>query len=148
MWTPSFENGGHECLVALTYNNATPFPFPSLDGGAGPNINWSIAQHNLGVLQMGVSHHHHRFHYKFQVCNAAARELEFVVAAHQASAKPDASEVDPAEPVLDHVRVGANSCSGFSLVGVLDTGTALVHVTQTIDGQVVGGLSLLVLAAN
>ena len=56
-WTPVFENGGHECLVAFTYNNATGFPstFSTLDGDAGPNINWSIAQHNLGVVQLGGS---------------------------------------------------------------------------------------------
>jgi hypothetical protein len=172
-WTPVFENGGHECLVAVTFNNSLPFPFPSLDGDAGPSNNWSIAQHNLGVVELKI---HPRLHYAFQVCNSADEERDFVVGARQAplaevewfmkglsgdrktyekpgkvqslgivaSAQPDPSELKAANPVLERVKVGPRSCRKFSLVGTLDSGTALIHVTQTIDERIVGGLSVLV----
>lgn len=174
-WTPVFENGGHECLVAMTFNNSLPFPFPSLDGDAGPSNNWSIAQHNLGVVELKI---HPRLHYAFQVCNSADEERGFVVEARQAplaevewfmkglrgdrkiyekpgkvqglaivtSAQPDPPALQTASPVLERVKVGPRSCRKFSLVGTLDAGTALIHVTQTIDEQLVGGLSVLVLS--
>jgi hypothetical protein len=63
-----------------------------------------------------------------------------------ASAQPDPSELKTAKPVLERVKIGPHSCRGFSLVGSLDAGTALIHVTQTIDERIVGGLSVLVLS--
>jgi hypothetical protein len=86
-WTPVFENGGHECLIAWT--NASNIAYPSasdpyLDGNAGPSDNWSIAQHNLGVLAAPGSSKRHLIMYAFQVCNGADQERSFVVQARQA----------------------------------------------------------------
>ena len=83
-WTPVFENDGHECLVAWTNASNIAYPVePSLDGSAGPGDNWSIAQHNLGVLPVGSSKRH-LIKYAFQVCNGADEERGFMVAARQA----------------------------------------------------------------
>jgi hypothetical protein len=83
-WTPVFENGGHECLIAWTNSSNIPYPVePSLDGNAGPGDWFSIAQHNLGVLPVGSSKHH-LINYAFQVCNGADEERSFVVQARQA----------------------------------------------------------------
>src|ERR1700722_19995194 len=83
-WTPVFENGGHECLIAWTIASNIPYPDqPYLDGDAGPADWYSIAQHNLGVLPVGSSKRH-LIKYAFQVCNGADQERSFVVAARQA----------------------------------------------------------------
>ncbi len=84
-WTPVFENGGHECLIAWTYASNIAYPDePYLDGNAGPGDNWSIAQHNLSVLLVGSSHGR-RFHYSFQICNGGREEHSFSVSARQAA---------------------------------------------------------------
>jgi hypothetical protein len=83
-WTPVYENGGHECLVAWTNSSNIAYPNqPFLDGDAGPADWYSIAQHNLGVAPVGSSKRH-LIKYAFQVCNAADEERGFVVAARQA----------------------------------------------------------------
>jgi hypothetical protein len=176
-WQPSFQNGGHECLVAVAYNQQIGFIGNSLPGDAGSNTDFSIAQHNLGVLAVG-SHMSHRFQYAFQVCNGATEERRFVVTAWQASlseidafltgvpggrtvidkpgkiaglgvvasAHPDPAELDGATAVLSSVTIAPRSCRPFTLSGSLQKGNALIHVTQSLDERVIGGLSLLVMA--
>jgi hypothetical protein len=83
-WTPVYENGDHECLIAWTNASNVAYPDqPYLDGDAGPADWYSIAQHNLGVLPVGSSKRH-LIKYAFQVCNGADEERGFVVAARQA----------------------------------------------------------------
>ena len=177
-WTPTFVNGGHECLIAMAYNEAaTGFPVTSLNGDAPDTDTYSIAQHNLGVLPVG-SHMQRRFHYAFQVCNGAPEEHDFVVAARQAplseiakflngvpggqtvigkpgkfehlgivaSANADAAALEAAPAALPSVRIAPHSCRAFTLGGSLQEGNALIHVTQSLDKRVVGGLSVLVMA--
>jgi hypothetical protein len=176
-WTPSFLNGGHECLIAVTFVQGMGFPFPSLNGDAAPTADYSIAQHNLGVLAVG-SEMMWRFHYAFQVCNGTDEERRFVVAARQAplseiavflpgvpggrtvidrpgkverigivaSDRPNPAELEAATAVLSPVRIAPHSCWAFTLGGSLQEGNALIHVTQSLDERVVGGLSVLVMA--
>jgi hypothetical protein len=176
-WTPTFVNGGHECLIAMAYNNAAVgFPVSSLNGDAPDTDVYSIAQHNLGVLPVG-SHMHRRFHYAFQVCNGGPKEHDFVVAARQAplseiskflngpggqtvigkpgkvehlgivaSAHADTAALEAAPAALPSVRIAPHSCRAFTLGGSLQEGNALIHVTQSLDKRVVGGLSVLVMA--
>ncbi|HEV2099308.1 MAG TPA: hypothetical protein VGR45_10325 [Stellaceae bacterium] len=87
-WTPSFENGGHECLIAAAYGTAFGEGLPSsLDANpADRDTNQgylSIAQHNLGVLSLGSMMGGMRIRYRFQVCNGFDEEREFVVRARQ-----------------------------------------------------------------
>jgi hypothetical protein len=80
-WTPSFENGGHECLVAVTYFQGIGFPSSTgLNGDAAPTGDYSIAQHNLGVLKMGLKKAP-RFQYAFQAANGSETERGFVIEA-------------------------------------------------------------------
>jgi hypothetical protein len=176
-WTPAFVNGGHECLIAVAYDPTIGAPGASLNGDEVPNEALSIAQHNLGVLPVG-SHHKHQFRYSFQVCNGAAEERRFVVAARQAplseiaaflpgvpggrtvidhpgkveglgivaSHDPDAKELEGANEVLPRIEIGPRSCRAFTLGGSLNRGNALIHVTQSLDERVIGGLSVLVMA--
>lgn len=176
-WTPVYENGGHECLVAWTYASDIAYPFePSLEGDAGPGDNWSIAQHNLGVLPVGSSKHH-LIKYAFQVCNGADEERSFVVQARQAPLreieaflpgvpggravldKPGKVErlgivasADPCAAELERapaeltVKIARRSCRRFTLGGLLLEGNALINVTQSRDQRVVGGLSVLAMA--
>ena len=87
-WTPSFENGGHECLVAAAYGTAFGEGLPpSLDADpADRDTNQgylSIAQHNLGVVSLG-SGMGMGIRYRFRVCNGFDEKREFVVRAQQA----------------------------------------------------------------
>ena len=149
---------------------------PDLDGDAGPGDNWSIAQHNLGILPVG-SNKRHLIKYAFQICNDADEERSFVVSARQTPLeeieaflpavpggraildKPGKVErlgivvsADPSAAELEHaraeltVKIAPRSCRRFTLGGVLTEGNALVNVTQSRDQRVVGGLSVLAMA--
>lgn len=171
-WTPSFVNGGHECIIAAVVLGNGPPP-AVLDGSGDP----TVAQHNLGVIQM-TPHMHGRFHYPFQLCNTArvaqhftvtarpaplAEAERFLTALHGKAAQaahagklehlgflstpcPDHTEHATARPSLEEIRLAPFSCTGFTLVGQLAAGTALIHVVQRSGDRVVGGLSILVIA--
>jgi hypothetical protein len=62
------------------------------------------------------------------------------------SSQPDAAGLDAATAVLSSVTIGPRSCQPFTLVGSLQDGNALIHVTESLGEEVVGGLSVLVLA--
>ncbi len=172
-WTPTFVNGGHECLIAMAYNEgATGFPVTSLDGNAADTDTYSIAQKNLGVVQVKM-HMKLPFHYAFQACNGADAESRFVLTAQQAALSEIAAFL-PGMPggrtIVDRpgkiaglgiaasatpggggaavlsVGIAPRSCQAFTLSGVLPEGNALVHVTQSLNERVVGGLSVLVMA--
>lgn len=161
-WTPSFVNNGHECIIAAVVTGGGQPP-SVLDGANDP----TVAQRNLGVVLTGP---HGRFHYPFQVCNPSRVEQTFVIGARTApiedaqpflkdqptkggilqkhgflgSICPDPEEYAHAKPVLEGIKLAPFSCTGFSLVGTLEGGPVLVHVTQQVGDQVIGGLSVLV----
>jgi len=90
-WVPVFENGGHECLLAVVYHESDIGSFPvepggplgSLNGDAAGDQTWSIAQHNLGVVSL-VRMKSPRFQYPIRISSVGAQEHEFVVVAQQA----------------------------------------------------------------
>src|SRR5271163_5039344 len=56
-WTPTLENGGHECLVAAVYDEQDIGGLPAsilLDGDATWSQSYSVAQHNLGVVAISM----------------------------------------------------------------------------------------------
>lgn len=60
---------------------------------------------------------------------------------------PNPSSIDYAKHVLEDVKLAPFSCTGVTLVGVLEGGDqALIHVTQRLEERVVGGLSVLILS--
>ncbi|WP_038713826.1 hypothetical protein [Burkholderia sp. lig30] len=164
VWQPSFVNNGHECIIAAVVEGQGPPP-SVLDGDADP----TVAQRNLGVVvasKMGL------FHYPFQVCNPRRIEQTFSIRARQAPSRdaapfskklsiqagqlrghgflratcPDPSQYATAPRVIEDVRVAPFTCTGFTLVGTLEAGSALLHVTQHARDRIVGGLSVLVVS--
>jgi hypothetical protein len=63
-----------------------------------------------------------------------------------ASPKQGGDGPETAAAVLSSVGIAPRSCLPFTLSGILEEGNALIHVTQSLDGCVVGGLSVLVMA--
>ncbi len=63
-----------------------------------------------------------------------------------ASAKAGAAELGKAPARLPSVKVPKRSTRPFTLGVSLEKGNALVHVTQWLDGRLVGGLSVLAMA--
>jgi hypothetical protein len=170
-WVPSFVNVGHECIIAAVVADGGPPP-AVLDGAHDP----TVAQRNLGVVEVGAQmkgFFHYAFQVcnpvrgerSFTIAaepapradatrflrslrgdpnleaNATPEHLGFV-----RSACPDPSEHATAHRVLEDVKLPGFTCTGFSLVGTLNDGTSLIHVTQAHDGRIVGGLSVLVIA--
>jgi hypothetical protein len=85
-WTPTLANGGHECLVAAVYNEQAIGGLPTsilLDGDATWNQSYSVAQHNLSVVVIGMMMKN-IVQYPFQVWNAADDDREFTIEAWQA----------------------------------------------------------------
>ena len=60
---------------------------------------------------------------------------------------PDPREVEGAVKVIEGLKLGPRGRAGFTLIGEVEGGAALVHVTQEADGREVGGLAVLVLPA-
>jgi len=178
-WTPSYENHGHECLIAMAYAEQAigGLPVTVLQGNAPWTDVYTIAQHNLAVLP-AVHKMGKRFQYPFLVCNAAHQEHGYVITARQAplseiaeflpgirggrrvidhpgkvehlgivpSRHPDPTTLQAARATLSSHRIPGDSCQEFTLGGSLSEGNALIHVTQSLDGRVVGGLSVLVMS--
>jgi hypothetical protein len=86
-WIPAIENNGHECIIAAIVDGAMGPP-AVLNGDNYPP---TIAQHNLGVVQMSA-HMKGGFHYAFEVCNTARVERSFTVAA-EAARPADAARI-------------------------------------------------------
>lgn len=57
-------------------------------------------------------------------------------------------ELEAATAVLSHVEIAPRSCRAFTLGGSLQQGNALIHVAQSLDERVVGGLSVLLMAVE
>src|SRR5580704_3263314 len=87
-WVPVYENGGHECLIAVVYDASAislivdPGPPGSLgslngDAGSGAQGDSSTAQKNLGVLMPTV----HGIRYPFRASNVGGIRDGFTLVA-------------------------------------------------------------------
>jgi hypothetical protein len=66
----------------VTYFQGVGFPFTALNGDLPATGDYSIAQHNLGVLNLGAPPKKPpRFHYAFQAANGSDKEQGFVIEA-------------------------------------------------------------------
>lgn len=110
-WVPVYENGGHECLIAVVYDAGVIGSFPvdpgppgslgSLNGDAAATQTVSIAQKNLGVLMATV----HPIRYPIRIGNFAGTLDGFTVVAQQAPLSEIAAflpSVPGGETVLRH----------------------------------------------
>jgi hypothetical protein len=59
--------------------------------------------------------------------------------------RPSPEECERLEPSVPKLKLGSHEKAWFSVVGTVEGGAALIHVTQRLDGRVIGGLSVLVL---
>lgn len=169
-WTPSYVNNGHECLIAAVVEDGGAPP-TVLDGDNDP----TVAQHNLGVVEI-TGQMKGFFSFPFQVCNPSRLEQRFTIHVERAPIElaapflpsrresreaehvprlgfvselcPDPRSIERAKNVLEDVRLASFTCTGFTLVGVLDHGEALIHVTQRLGERTVGGLSVLALSTT
>lgn len=165
-WTPSFVNGGHECILGEAFEN-TLDPLPP-----GPNFNAAtdrhVAQRNLSVL---LSSGKRRMTLPFEVHNDQRQPATFTVALKAAEiesldrrliatlgedvtqhlgkgtvhrlglARTVCPDDDDIGDHVQQVELSGGERAGFTAV-VESSGTAFVHITQTIDDKVVGGLSV------
>lgn len=173
-WSPEFQNDGHECIIAAVVEDGGPPP-GVLDGSADPTVaqrNLGVVE--TGPHLSGRFHYTFqvcnpsRMERSFTVTAhvaplSEARQYLRPLQVHSkaidkpgavehlgflSSPCPDPSEFGAARPNLENVKLAPMSCTGYSLVGTLTGDAALIHVTQTIHGAIVGGLSVLVLAGG
>jgi hypothetical protein len=146
-----------------------------LDGDAPWTQVDSVAQHNFGVVQMIGGMRHFPYHFEVWNDADQARDFEVAAwqaplkgiepllsgvprgravlespgkverVSLVAGAKADTAELEKA-PSLTRVRIPPRSSHPFTLGISLSRGNALVHVTQSLDRRVVGGLSVLAMA--
>jgi hypothetical protein len=169
-WYPTFVNGGHECLVveAATSAGALPndanFNIPNNPQAAQRNLSVQTAPPGMQFHFAFEIHNASRLARRFVVnarqgsldevrsmpglsgssftlpqANGVLKRLGFVEAAC-----PSPEQLENAKPVIEGVDVGPNERRGFSLVGTIEDLPGLVHIEQSADGHVVGGLSVLV----
>lgn len=166
-WIPSYINQGHECLVAEVVQGPPPTSGP-LDGQNDP----SVAQHNLTVVMTSGKSFHFPFGvcnaerkeqvFTVRAQEATAEQFEAVVrlfGSHLGhltrgiirglgfveSPCPDMHDLQGAVPQITQLKLGSYGCTGYSVVGELASGAALVLVTQTMENRQVGGLGVLIL---
>jgi hypothetical protein len=174
-WTPS-SGGHECLLAAVYEEDAVGGIATSmlLDGDTTWSQTLSVAQHNFSVVQMTGGMHHLPYH--FEVWNSADQARDFEVEAWQAPlkgiepflpgipgrqavyerpgkverlgiarAKADAAELAKA-PNHTRVKIPPRSSHPFTLGISLSRGNALIHITQSLDRRIVGGLSVLAMA--
>ncbi len=172
-WTPTFFNGGHECILAEVFPALTTPPSPVFDV---PTDN-RVAQRNLSVLTTPAGQ---IAHLAFEIPNVARTEQTFRVIARRgeiaelrtvlprtglderilgqrgdltdlgfvAAVCPTDADIRNVTPDIRELRLGPGSRAGFSLIGRLAGDAALVHIEQLFGKQVVGGISVLFLAGK
>jgi hypothetical protein len=175
-WTPVLKNHGHECLIAAAWTPEGGFPSMNLDGNSPTTEVFTIAQKNLGVVKGTKHMRRFQYAFQAcngadetrQFVITAQQGLLSDIDAFLPgmpggqsilqrpgqveslgiieSAQADAAQLDAATGVLSSVVIGPHSCQPFTLVGSLYEGNALIHVTESLGEEVVGGLSVLVLA--
>ncbi len=173
-WVPIYVNQGHECILAEAFH-ASLDPLPA---GAAFNVptDRHVAQCNLSVV-LGVAqqfyftfeiHNPNRKERTFTIA-ASQRKIETVknllpllgrkFKLPDKSGKltrlgfvsvpcPDQKESERATPSIKNLKVKPNGRVGYTLVGTIDAGAALVNIEQFENERVVGGLSLLVIHAK
>jgi hypothetical protein len=174
-WVPVYVNQGHECILAEAFHPVAD-PLPTGVAFNVPTDR-HVAQRNLAVLKVPAPQPRFHFAFEihnpgrqegvFNV-NAAQGRVENVkrllpllgrdVVLPQNEAKvtrlgfvpspcPTPEEMERAVPQIKELRVKPGGRVGYSLVGTLDEGAALVHVEQRYNERLVGGLSLLLIRA-
>jgi hypothetical protein len=170
-WFPAFVNQGHECILAEAFH-ASYDPLPTTAEFNVPTDR-HVAQRNLSVVGTGAKmsfsfafeiHNSSRKSREFSIVaregepeqvarfgllpRGWARDLKPGSLGHVGftpSLCPDEAEIRRAPARVERLLLGPRERMGYCLVGILESGTALIHVTQEVNDEVHGGLSVLVL---
>jgi hypothetical protein len=168
-WIPEYLNNGHECILAEAFHTALD-PLPAIPDFNVPTDR-HVAQRNLSVVQSVrgffslpiVLHNTLRTEQKFQIKAGQGRlnelkpfqrqlKLDLPKTAGKLSKIAFVASQCPTEDDLERenhdvleLTIPGHGSRLMSLVGHIEGGTTLVHVDQFRNGQLVGGLSVLVL---
>lgn len=171
-WIPTLVNEGHECILAEAFHSSLD-PLPGVPAFNVPTDR-HVAQRNLAVVMalagqvFSTAFEAHNPSRKVRMFDLVLKEGKFAQieklvpllgrkfqlpkkqgrlldAGFVRSPCPDARTMGEAVPRVDRLELGPFGRAGYSIVGRLEGGATLVHVVQEHDGQLVGGISLLVL---
>ena len=174
-WIPVYLNSGHECILAEAFHPSLD-PLPASSAFNVPTDR-HVAQRNLSVIGTASSQFFHfafEVHNPQRIARAFTVAVEMgrleEVREHIKYLQPDLKlprrdgwvtkvgfvrslcphedELEQAPLVVDNVEVGPGGRTGFSVVGKLDGEAALIHVKQSADKQLIGGLSILILSGK
>ena len=169
-WIPMFVNQGHECILAEVFHPSLD-PLPSTSVFNVPTDR-HVAQRNLSVALAlrQVFHFSFEIHNpqrkpqlfsitaeqvnikeagKFlkllgQKYNISANDEGIEVMGFTSSICPDDKELNNLEPRLKQVEIAPGGRMGMTLAGKLSGNSAFVLVKQETNGQIVGGLGVLI----
>jgi hypothetical protein len=168
-WMPSFVNGGHECILAEAFHPSQD-PLPASPDFNVPTDR-HVAQRNLSVVMMSM--HMKKFSMPFEIHNTGRVARTFSIKTRHGNEEQlrslhkhigghlpkltgelknsgfikSVSSCDNDEPVqhvVERLEVPPGAKVGLTIVGELESGAALLHVIQEVDGKEIGGLSVLV----
>ena len=127
-------------VVQTTGKHHVPYPFQVCNGSDHDRefavTAWPAPLKNIEAFLPGIAGGRTLFHRPGKV-----ERLGLI-----ASAKADAAHLEKAPASLSRVEIPRRSCRQLTLGVSLPSGSALIHVTQSLDGRIVGGLSVLATA--
>ncbi len=168
-WIPEYLNNGHECVLAEAFHGALD-PLPAVPDFSVVSDR-HVAQRNLSVVQAVrgffmlpiVLHNTLRTEQKFQIKAEQGRLRELKPFQRQlklnlsqeagklskiafvASQCPTEKDLDRESRDVLELTIPGHGSRLTSLIGRIEEGAALAHVSQFRGEQLVGGLSVLVL---
>lgn len=173
-WIPEYVNEGHECILGEAFHpSQDPLPatlefnVPTDRHVAQRNI--SVTREFQGMFSLAFEvHNPDRKEKKFSLI-AYQEDLnrirtlvkyfgpDFKLIKNQGKAVnlgfttspcPNKNEIKDAKRIIEELKIEPNKRKGFTLIGSIKGGAALIHVEQRVDNNTIGGLSLLVLPEN
>jgi hypothetical protein len=171
-WIPRYIQGGHICILAEAFHPVLD-PLP-ISRDFDVQTDRHVAQNNLSIIEMDTPifrfsfevHNSSRISRTFTISSTEAkaddvkklhtllpgnfklpekiariRQLGFVYTPY-----PKEKEIEAAKPKLETPKLEPYQQTGYTLVGRVEDGAALVHVTQHTENRMVGGLAVLILS--
>lgn len=171
-WQVVWINDGHECILAEVFHPSDPLP-----PGPAFNVptDRHVAQRNLSVVMAVKGFFHFAFEvhnptrqprvYRVFAEPGEVEQVKPLVPTLGRDFRlppqgklaefgfveatcPEPESIAQARPEAPKFELQPGGRTGFSLVGRIEGGGALIHVSQEADGQIVGGLSVLAISAE
>jgi hypothetical protein len=173
-WIPSYVNGGHECVLAEAFHPSDPlsaglaFNVPTDRHVAQRNLSVLMAS-STQKMRVHLAFEIHNTSRKARVFELSTQtgKLSDLKSLHRSFGKdfhwpkedgrleevgfiqalcPGEEDWGKKKHVLERLEVPGNGRVGMTLVGKLHGPAAVINVVQKVDGQIVGGLSSLVIS--